>query len=83
MILSQCLAWPSLLATTNKEKAKLTDIINDVTTLLYEQQSESISARQVLKLYKRYLAWRKELPSIIGDIEVNKGQTLPHVLSLL
>jgi hypothetical protein len=79
----QCPAWPSLLATTNREKARLIDIINDVTTILYGQRSDRISAREVIEQYKRYLGWRAELPNIIGDIEVNKSQPLPHVLSLL
>jgi hypothetical protein len=59
------------------------DIINDVTAILYGQRSDRISAREVIEQYKRYLAWRVELPNIIGDIEVNKSQPLPHVLSLL
>lgn len=79
----QCPAWPSFLATTNREKAKLIDIVSDVTTILYGQQAGSVSPHQVLEQYTRYLAWRKELPRAIGDIEVNKSQTIPHVLSLL
>jgi hypothetical protein len=78
----QCPAWPGLLATTNREKSKLTAIIKDVTTMMYSEQGSQISARKVLQHYNRYVAWREELPDAIGNIEDN-SQALPHVLSLL
>lgn len=79
----QCPAWPGLLATTNREKEKLTDIINDVSTLLYSPSSPQVTARQILHQYARYLDWRQKLPQSIGKIESNNSQALPHVLSLL
>jgi len=79
----QCPAWPGLLATTNREKSKLIRIIQDVATMLYSQQSPRLSAHNVLLQYSRFVAWKEDLPSVIGDIENNNSQALPHVLSLL
>ncbi len=78
----QCPAWSGLVATTNREKTKLTDIIHDVTTILYNKSGPPIQAGQILQQYTRYVRWRERLPSSIGDIE-NNSQALPHVLSLL
>ena len=80
----QCPAWSGLLATTNREKAKLTAIIQDVNMMLYNPSGQPLQARQVLQQYARYLSWREMLPSSIGNLENNgNGQVLPHVLSLL
>jgi hypothetical protein len=79
----QCPAWPSLQATTNREKSKLTLIIQDVVTMMYSQQGQQISAHHVLQQYSRFVQWREELPGILGNIESNNSQALPHVLSLL
>lgn len=79
----QCPAWPGLQATTNREKSKLTAIIQDVATLLYSPRGHQISAHSLLAQYGRLASWRGELPRIIGDIDGNNGQALPHVLSLL
>ncbi|TVY91214.1 Nitrogen assimilation transcription factor [Lachnellula willkommii] len=79
----QCPAWPGLLATTNREKSKLIRIIQDVSTMMYSQQAPKLSPRQILQQYSRFVAWQDDLPSIIGDLENNNSQALPHVLSLL
>jgi len=79
----QCPAWPGLLATTNREKAKLIDIIDDVGKMMYDQHGPKITAQDVFQQYTRYQAWHSQLPSSIGNIEQNNSQALPHVLSLL
>lgn len=79
----QCPAWSGLMASTNREKIKLIDIINDVTTMFYNTSGPPIQADHILQHYTRYLHWREGLPSSIGDIENNNSQALPHVLSLL
>jgi Fungal specific transcription factor domain len=79
----QCPAWPGLLATTNREKSKLTTIIQDVVTMMYTHYGPQISAHHLLQQYGRLVAWREDLPSVIGNIENNNSQALPHVLSLL
>ena len=79
----QCPAWPGLLATTNREKSKLTLIIQDVVTMMYTHYGPQLTASNLLQQYSRLVAWREELPSVIGNIENNNGQALPHVLSLL
>jgi len=76
-------AWPSLQATISREKSKLISIIEDVTTALYSQQSPQISAQQILEFYGRFVNWRSALPDVIGNMETNKNQALPHALSLL
>lgn len=78
-----CPAWPSLLATTNREKSKLVGIISDAATKMYTQQGECLTADDVLRLYGRFIRWRKELPSFIGNTESHNSQALPHVLSML
>jgi hypothetical protein len=72
-----------LLATTNREKSKLTAIIQDVATLMYAHYGPQVSAHHLLQQYGRLVAWREELPGVIGNIENNNSQALPHVLSLL
>jgi hypothetical protein len=79
----QCPAWPGLLATTNREKSKLTAIIQDVVTMMYTNYGPKISAHHLLQQYSRLVEWREQLPSTLGNIEDNNGQALPHVLSLL
>jgi hypothetical protein len=78
-----CPAWPGLLATTNREKSKLVEIINDIAIMLYTQQGPRVSAHHVLQQYTRLVTWRIELPSVIGNIENDNSHALPHVLSLL
>jgi hypothetical protein len=79
----QCPAWPGLLATTNREKAKLVDIIDDAVTMMYTSKSARLTASDVLRLYSRFANWREGLPGSIGNIESHNSQALPHVLSLL
>ncbi|KAI9742923.1 MAG: hypothetical protein M1818_003652 [Claussenomyces sp. TS43310] len=79
----ECPAWPSFLATVNREKAKLCAITYEALLLLYGTSSVHVQAYQVLHLYAQYLDWRMKLPAVIGTIEKNRSQALPHVLSLL
>lgn len=78
----RCPAWPSLLATTNREKIKLISIINDVSMMLCNPLSNTITARQVLEQHGKFVDWKVALPTILGDAETIT-QALPHVLSLL
>jgi hypothetical protein len=73
-------ALPGLLATTNREKSKLVEIIT-ATATMYTQHGPRLNAQQVLQMYKRFVSWRDELPSGIADVGSN-SQALPHVLSL-
>ncbi|KFY89287.1 hypothetical protein V500_05816 [Pseudogymnoascus sp. VKM F-4518 (FW-2643)] len=77
-----CPAWPALLATTNREKMKLINIISDASTMMYGPYPETITAHHILEKYGRFVAWRMALPHIIGDVEAS-SQALPHILSLL
>jgi len=61
----------------------LTAIIQDVVTMMYTQHGPQIAAHHLLQQYGRLVAWRDDLPSIIGNPENNHSQALPHVLSLL
>ncbi|KUJ10509.1 uncharacterized protein LY89DRAFT_596406 [Mollisia scopiformis] len=76
-------SWPGLLATTNREKAKLTAIIQDVITIMYTPAGPLISARDILHQYRRLVAWREDLSGDISNLESHAGHALPHVLSLL
>ncbi|CAL3969898.1 hypothetical protein PZA11_007552 [Diplocarpon coronariae] len=75
--------WPSLLATTNREKSKLNVILQDIATMLYTRPDARISALEFLHQFRRLREWRDELPDEISNIEGHKRQVLPHVLSLL
>ncbi|KAL2061541.1 hypothetical protein VTL71DRAFT_6918 [Oculimacula yallundae] len=74
---------PSLLATTNREKSKLTAILQDIATMIYTQRGPSISAKQFLHQYGRLRTWREQLPKELGDVKDIRHQILPHVLYLL
>lgn len=76
-------AWPSLLATTNREKSKLNAILQDIAHMMYTQRGTPVSAGQFLKQYGRLKEWREELPGEIGNIEGSNRLILPHVLYLL
>jgi hypothetical protein len=78
----KCPSWPGLLATTTEEKMKLIDIINDVSVLIYSQLTHSITARQILEQYGRFVAWKEALPPILRNVETST-HALPHILSLL
>ena len=78
----QCSSWPGLLATSNREKSKLLEIIHCNSTM-YNQEGPRLSAQDVLRQYGKLMTWRNELPDVLGNIESNTSQALPHVLSLL
>ncbi|PBP15634.1 hypothetical protein BUE80_DR013600 [Diplocarpon rosae] len=72
--------WPSLLATTNKEKSKLNIILQDIATMFYSRPDARISALEFLHQYRRLKEWREELPDEIRNIEGHKRRVLPHLL---
>ncbi|KAJ5052033.1 uncharacterized protein L3040_001793 [Drepanopeziza brunnea f. sp. 'multigermtubi'] len=76
-------AWPSLLATTNREKSKLNAILQDIALMIYTRRDIHISAKQFLHQYERLKKWREGLPDEIGNIEGQDRPVLPHVLYLL
>jgi hypothetical protein len=80
--IDQCTAWPSLLATTNRQKIKLIDVISDASLMMYGSHLNVITAHHVLDLYGRFITWRAALPLIIRDVEPS-NMVLPHVLALL
>lgn len=73
---------PGLLATTNREKAKLLSIVQETATMLYSRRPPHISAHRIMQQYKKYSRWREELPAVIGDTSI-RSEVLPHILSLL
>lgn len=75
-------SWPSLLATTNREKSKLNVILQDIATMLYTQRGPTVSAKDFFQQYTRLRLWRDQLPSRIGSVETN-SHVLPHVVYLL
>ncbi|PBP20368.1 hypothetical protein BUE80_DR008851 [Diplocarpon rosae] len=53
--------WPSLLATTNREKSKLNIILQDIATMFYSRPDARISALEFLHQYRRLKEWREEV----------------------
>ncbi|QSZ31836.1 hypothetical protein DSL72_001405 [Monilinia vaccinii-corymbosi] len=74
--------FPCLMATTNREKSKLIEIVHDATTLLYNKTDSRIYAEDMLAIYRRLLVWRENLPEKIASTGRKDVQMLPHVLSL-
>lgn len=74
--------WDCLIATINREKSKLVEIIHDATILLYNTNDSRIYAEDMLSLYRRLLMWRENLPNKIASTGRKDVQMLPHVLSL-
>lgn len=56
-------------------------IIHETCHLYYDSHNENISARDILRLYEKYLNWKEDLPPDIGDAGEDT-QTLPHVMTL-
>jgi hypothetical protein len=73
---------PGLIATTNREKSKLIDIIGETTAMLYTLDTTCVNARHVLSLYGRFTKWRNELPDVLKNLGSRKTPALPHILSL-
>ncbi|KAF5868771.1 putative c6 transcription protein [Botrytis fragariae] len=73
--------FPCLIATTNRKKMELVDIIHKATILLSNTTGPLISAEALWAIYRRLLTWHEDLPRniAIGGEEV---QALPHVYSL-
>lgn len=71
---------PDYAALTASESAKLYRIIHE-TILLYCGGTGRASARQLLKVYERFLSWKEELPTQISQTE-NDSNVSPHVLFL-
>lgn len=70
---------PSLINFCIREKMKLTSIIHDVSTMLYYNPNDRLSARAVLDQYRRFKRWREELPFEVSTA----GVYPPHFVSLL
>ena len=71
----------SLIATVNREKMKLINIIDHVCAMMYGRGQSSITAEDILQAYTRFEAWSENLPECISGDE--RSHVLPHVISLL
>jgi hypothetical protein len=77
-------SWPSIQATTAKQKAKLIAIIYEITSTVHSDRVPPIPAQAIHEFYRRLVSWREEFSEVLEDMEVdNKGYGLPHILSLL
>ena len=72
---------PSLAATTNREKAKLAEIMRMVAMMMYDPSAPPITAIAYLQQYERLVQWQDALPSHMSQPD-NEKVVLPHVLSL-
>ena len=61
-------------------QAKLFRII-DESLALYCGARGQVSAEKILEVYRRYMDWKTDLPSVIANVDVG-DQPLPHILYL-
>ena len=71
---------PSYAITAACYQAKLFRII-DESLNLYCGARGQVSAEKTLAVYKRYVDWKNDLPSMITDVDAS-DQPLPHILYL-
>ena len=71
---------PSYAIVAACHQAKLFRII-DESLNLYCGVRGQVSAEKTLAVYKRYMDWKNDLPSVITNVEVS-DQPLPHILYL-
>ena len=71
---------PSYAIVTACYQAKLFRII-DETLNLYCGVRGQVTAEKSLAVYKRYVDWKNDLPSVIMNVDVS-DQPLPHILYL-
>lgn len=77
-------SWPSLQATTTKQKSKLIAIIYEINSTVHSDRMSPIPASAILGFYRRLLSWREEFSEVLVDVEAdNNGYGLPHIVSLL
>jgi hypothetical protein len=70
---------PSHAIETAKELAKLSQIIHQTITVWCGSRGR-VTAQGLLKLYRKYLTWRENLPEYIAD--PNEGASLAHCFSI-
>lgn len=61
-------------------QAGLFRIINESLNLYYGARGR-VSAEKFLEVYRRYMDWKTDLPSVIANVDV-ADQPLPHILYL-
>lgn len=61
-------------------QAALFEIIHDNLDLYCGLRGKA-TAERILALYRRYIDWKKDLPAVVKNIDVN-DQPLPHILYL-
>ena len=71
---------PSHVILTAFWQAKLFNIINDSLNM-YCGYDGRCTAEKVIGTYKKFTTWKYDLPTILGDINV-ESQPLPHILHL-
>ncbi|KAI9799400.1 MAG: hypothetical protein M1833_004100 [Piccolia ochrophora] len=72
---------PSLAILTACELAKFAHHVRETTGLFYVNHRRNITARKVLTQYKRYLAWKENLPAPLSIVDSSPG-ALPHFFFL-
>ncbi|KAI9851076.1 MAG: hypothetical protein M1838_004508 [Thelocarpon superellum] len=72
---------PSLALLAANESARFLQIVQDTNALFYDTRATVVTARDVLIQYKRYLAWRDELPEAIAQLDM-ADVPLPHLVFL-
>ncbi|MCJ1474840.1 hypothetical protein MMC13_003500 [Lambiella insularis] len=71
----------SFIILTASAHAKLLRIIHDTLALFYHSHEGSVSARELMVQYERYIVWKDNLPDEIAMANAETHQ-LPHVIAL-
>ena len=61
--------------------AKLLRIIHDTLALFYHGHEATVSAKDVMMQYVRYIEWQDDLPDEVA-MRDNSTQALPHVMAI-
>jgi len=81
MVSESSLQSPIVATTIANEMARLFAIIHDSLSLLYGRAKNVISAVNILNQYRRYEAWRNQLPQELRSVD-DATQQYPHILSI-
>ncbi|MCJ1389446.1 hypothetical protein MMC18_002303 [Xylographa bjoerkii] len=72
---------PSYITYTSSAHAKLLRIIHDTLALFYHGHERTVTAKDLMEQYGRYIAWKEDLPEEIA-LKDETAHALPHVIAI-
>ncbi|MCJ1433214.1 hypothetical protein MMC27_002573 [Xylographa pallens] len=72
---------PSNTVYSSTAHAKLLRVIHDTLALFYHGHERTVSAKDVMKQYVRYIEWKDDLPDEVA-MRDDRTQALPHVMAI-